>query len=323
MNNSISSKVAGLLLAAAAVAGGIARTSFAQTPDDPALAGVTYLTVAGCCTGTLARFQAPSYEVEDVQQRKMMGAPKIGEATAVFALTPDNGLLPWLAATWEGGAARSETSVSIADQDYNIKRGIDMGACVITGIEWPELKASDGKKHFEVTAKWQAQNLRFTSGGGQLPPLPAPLPEDEMLASNFTVTMPGLRDEWIVSVGLPKITPKIAKESHGKFARQGPAYGAPELGTLIIEIAPDGIEAASAMAAGILQDGNCEEGEFLDILIDMKDQSLKKVLGTFTLVGCGLKKFDWAPKLEGGKEGLATATMEFLVEDFRYNVAHK
>ena len=28
-----------------------------------------------------------------------------------------------------------------------------------------------------------------------------------------------------------------------------------------------------------------------DILIDLKDQSLKKVLGTFTLIGCGLRRY--------------------------------
>ncbi len=319
---SMNSKVVGLMLGIAAVAGVFQGSSWAQSPDDPASAGVTILTVDGSGAGALTRFQAPSYEIEDVQQRKMHGAPKIGEATAVIDISQDSSLLPWLAGAWERGPARTETTVRIADQDYNIKRGIDMGACVITGIEWPELKASDGKKHFEVTATWQAQNLHYASGGGVLPPLQQPS-DDDMLTSNFTVTMMEIQPEWVVGISMPKITPRIAWRSQGRLTPRRPVYGAPELGTLTIEIAPDGIEAASAMAVRILQDGNCEEGEFQDILIDMKDQSLKKVLGTFTLVGCGLKKFDWAPKLEGGKEGLATATMEFLVEDFRYSVAHQ
>jgi hypothetical protein len=310
----------GLAFGIAAVVGGLAWPAFAQSPGDPAGVGVTVLTVDGSGTSVLTRFQAPSYEVEDVRKRRMLGAPKIGEATAVLDISQGGSLLPWISAAWEGGPARAETTVRIADQDYNIKRGIDMGGCVITGIEWPELKASDGKKHFEVTAKWQAQNLRYTAGGGRLTSLQPP-PEDELFTSNFTVTMVGLQDEWITRISLPKITPKIAKEAHGKATTPTLVYAAPELGTLVIEIAPDGIEAASAMAVRILQDGNCEEAEFVDILIDMKDQSLKKVLGTFTLIGCGLRKFDWAPKLEGGKEGLATATMEFLVEDFRYRVA--
>ena len=119
------------------------------------------------------------------------------------------------------------------------------------------------------------------------------------------------------------ITPKIAKESHGKFRLPLLNYASIEFATIKIEIGAAGYKTAEDLAIRILQDGNCEEGEFQDILIDMKDQTMKKVLGTFTLIGCGLKKFDWAPKLEGGKEGLATCTMELLVEDFRFAVSHK
>lgn len=252
----------------------------------------------------------------------MMGAPKIGEATAVFNVSQAAGLVEWISDTWERGSVSRDLSLRLADQDYNIKRGIDMSACVITGIEFPELKASDGKKHFEVTCKFQPQRLRFVGGGGTVPP-PGGAGEDEMLPSNFAVTMPGLPDEWIVSISLPKITPKIAKESHGRAGNRPSMYGVPALSSLIIEVAPEGLKTAEDLAIRILQDGNCEESEFIDIIIDMKDQTLKKTLGTFTLIGCGLKKFDWAPKLEGGKEGLATATMEFLVEDFRFEVKHK
>ena len=320
MRHSLLTQVTPLFLAIAAIAAGPGLL-FAQTPDGSDVAGITVLTV-GTNSGVLTRFHAPSYEAQDGQQKKMMGAPKIGEATAVFNISQAGALLGWVETVWNKNVATAGATVLLADQDYNVKRGIDMSACVITGIEFPELKASDGKKHFEVTAKWQAQNLKYVGGGGRVAPLGKPA-EEEMLPENFAVTMPGFKDEWIVSIGLPKITPKIAKESHGKAARQAPVYDTAELGALTIEIAPDGIQAASELAVRILQDGNCEEGEFMDILIDMKDQSLKKTLGTFTLIGCGLKKFNWAPKLEGGKEGLATATMEFMVEDFRFKVDHK
>lgn len=290
-----------------------------------------HIEVDGASGGYLSSFQAPSYEVDDISQslgpdyvtKKMHGAPKIGESTAVFNISQAGALLAWAETVWNKQCVEKDTLVQLADQDYNIKRGINMNACVITAIEWPELKASDGKKHFEVTAKWQAQNLKYLGGGGKAQGVMGQKAKAWMV-NNFEVhPVMGLKTEWITSIGLPKITPKISKESHGKFRLPLLNYASIEFATIKIEIGAAGHKSAEDLAIRILQDGNCDEKEFQDILIDMKDQSLKTVLGTFTLIGCGLKKFDWAPKLEGGKEGLATTTMEFMVEDFRYKVAHK
>lgn len=302
-----------------------APTLLAQSPGTADGSGFTLLS-AGESSTPLILFSAPTYGEQDTQAGKMMGRPKIGEATAVFNISQAGSLLAWVETVWNKQCVEKDITIRLADQDYNIKRGIDMNACVITGIEWPELKASDGKKHFEVTAKFQPQTLKFIAPEGRAtPPAPAPAPEDQILPENFTVTMAGIRDEDIVSVTLPKITPKIAKEHHGRAANRPTAstYESVEYSTIKIEIGAAGHKSAEDLAVRILQDGNCEEAEFQDIIIDMKDQTLKKTLGTFTLIGCGLKKFDWAPKLEGGKEGLATCTLEFMVEDFRFNVAHK
>lgn len=290
-----------------------------------------HIEVDGQSGGYLSSFQAPSYEVEDVSQslgpdyvtKKMMGAPKIGEATAVFNISQAGSLLAWVETVWNKQCVEKDTLVQLADQNYSIKRGINMNACVITGIEFPELKASDGKKHFEVTAKWQAQNIKYIAGGGKVQGVMGQKAKAWMV-NNFEVhPVFGLKTEWITSIGLPKVTPKIAKESHGKFRLPLLNYASIEFATIKIELGAAAYKTAEDLAVRIIQDGHCEEAEFQDILIDMKDQSLKTVLGTFTLVGCGLKKFDWAPKLEGGKEGLATCTLEFMVEDFRYKVDHK
>lgn len=310
------------LLALAALTLATTYPTFAQgTPGEPSSA--TFLSI-GEDSIPLIRFSAPTVEGE-IAAKKMMGAPKIGEATAVFNISQAGSLLAWVETVWNKQCVEKDTTVRLADQDYNIKRGIEMDACVITGIDWPELKASDGKKHFEVTAKWQPQNIGFVGEGGRANPVPPPVEEEQMLTSNFTVTLAGIAPEHIVSITLPKITPKIAKEHHGRAANRPPApsYESIEYASIKVEIGAAGYKSAEDLAIRILQDGNCEEAEFQDIIIDMKDQSLKKTLGTFTLIGCGLKKFEWAPKLEGGKEGLATATLEFIVEDFRFQIAHK
>jgi len=287
--------------------------------------------IDGASGGYLSSFQPPSYEIEDVSQslgpdyvtKKMMGAPKIGEATAVFNISQAGPLLAWVETVWTKQCVEKDTTVRLADHDYNIKRGIDMGACVINKLEFPELKASDGKKHFEITAGWQPQNIKYVAGGGKAQGNMGSKAKAWMVNNYEVHSVFGLKTEWITSIGLPKITPKIAKESHGKFRLPLLNYASIEFASIKMEISSAGYKPAEDLAVRILQDGNCEEAEFQDIIIDMKDQSLKKVLGTFTLIGCGLKKFDWSAKLEGGKEGLALCTLEFMVEDFRFAVGHK
>jgi hypothetical protein len=290
-----------------------------------------HIEVDGVSGGYLASFQPPSYEVEDASQalgpdyisKKMMGAAKIGEATAEFNISQAGALLAWVETVWNKQCVEKDTTVRLANQDYKIMRGIDMGACVITGIELPELKASDSKKIFNVTAKWQAQNLKYVGGGGQAQGVMGSKAKS-WFVNNFEVApVFGLKTDFITSIGLPKLTPKIAKESHGKFRLPLLNYAAIEFSSIKIQLGAAAYKTAEDLAVRIIQDGNCEESEFQDIMITMKDQSLKKDLGTFTLIGCGLKKFDFSDKLEGGKEGLATCTLEFLVEDFRFAVTHK
>lgn len=80
-----------------------------------------------------------------------------------------------------------------------------------------DLKASDGKKHFEVTAKFQPQNLKYLAGGGKAQGTLGQKAKAWMVNNYEVHPVFGATTRWITSIGLPKITPKIAKESHGKF----------------------------------------------------------------------------------------------------------
>jgi len=287
--------------------------------------------IDGQAAGYLSSFQAPDYEVDDISQalgpdihtKKMMGSAKITEATVVYNISQAGPWLEWASTVWNKQCAEKDITIRLANQDYNIMRGIDLTACLITGIEWPQLKAADGKKHFEVTAKLQPHALKYTGAGGKVQAVLGQKAK-AWQPSNFEVhPVFGLKTEWVTAIDLPKITPKISKEDHGKFRLPLRNYASIDFGTVKMEGGAAMHKGMEDLAVRILQDGHVEEGEFQDILIDMKDPALKNTLGTFTLIGCGLKKFTWAPKLEGGKEGLATGTLEFMVEDFRFEIKHK
>ena len=287
--------------------------------------------IDGFSAGYLNNFQAPSYEAEDAGSslgpdyvtKKMLGGPKIGEASGTFNVSQSVPLLDWAASLWLKTCKVVDTSVSLADQNYNVRRSVEMGSCLITAIEFPELKASDGKKALDITCKWKPSSLTFIEGGNKIASV-AGSAAKSWLVHNFDVhPVFGLNTNAITCATLPKITAKTVNETYGEQRLGVQLYSSIEFSTIKLEIGGAGARAARDLAVKVIRDGNVDEGGFDDIIIDMKDQTLKKTLGTFELRGCMLKKFDWAPKLEGGKDGNAVSTLEFLCEDFRFSIAHK
>jgi hypothetical protein len=287
--------------------------------------------IDGEAAGYLTSFTPPKYEVEEITnslgpdyvQRKAHGAPKVGEASAAYNISQAGKWLDWSATVWNKQCVEKDIVIKLANQNYKIQRGIDMQQCTIVGIEFPELKGSDGKKALDVTVKFQPYNLNYTGAGGDVGGKLG-LKAKAWMVNNFEVhAVAGLKTDFITSIGLPKITPKLAKEHHGKFRLPVLNYSAIEFSSIKIEGGAAMHKSMEDLAVRIIKDGHCEEKEFFDILIDMKNQKMDQVLGTFTLIGCGVKSWEWAPKLEGGKEGLATGTLECMVEDFRFELKHK
>lgn len=288
------------------------------------------LELGGKTAGYLSSFQPPSYEVEEIAQglgadwvtKKMHGAAKIGECTASMNISQAGELLDWVASVWRKQCIEMEAAIMLADQDYNVRRRIDMMGCVISGLEFPALDAKDGKKSLEITTKFKPESIKYTPGGGKLQAVLGQKAKN-WLTSNWKVTIPGIPGEYVTKVELPKLTPKIAEEAHGGFRLPNRHYAAIDISSMKIEISSAGFDPAKDLAIKVIQDGVISEAEYFDILVDVYDQSLKTVLGTFTCIGCGLKKFDWSGKLEGGKEGMAGSTLEFMVEEFNFEVKHK
>lgn len=288
-----------------------------------------YLDVDHHAAGYLSSFQVPSYEADEVigglgpdyHTIKSLGKPSIGEAAAVFNISQSGPLLNWMATIWDKRCKTADTTVFLADQNYNIVRAIDMQECLISAIEFPELKASDGKKPLDVTCKWKPTELDYKKGGGKIRADLGQRAKAWMVANYDVHTAFRLDTKWITSASLPKITAKIAPEHYGALRLPSPMYAAIEFSTIKIEIGRQGYQAAEDLAVKAIKKGNFEKIEE-DIIIDMLDQRMNKVLGTFTIMGCTPKKFEWSGKLEGGKDTPSVATIEFLVQDFRFQLKH-
>jgi hypothetical protein len=219
--------------------------------------------------------------------RSLRGNPKIGEATATFNISESLALLDWL---------QGVSSKDVAVVGYDAKgtrRRIDYTRSVIKEISFPPLDAKDGKKHLEVTVKFKPEEIKYSSGGGKLQKPVAP--------ASPRVQLPGVDSRYVTKITLPKLTPKIAQEAHGRYA---PVRTSP----LALEVTPE-------LAKKVLGDGLVSEAEYIDILIDL-------VGPTGTTVGS--LSFH-APKKgakSSTKAGAAVSTLEFMVEEFEFHVKH-
>jgi hypothetical protein len=143
------------------------------------------------------------------------------------------------------------------------------------------------------------------------------------MAHNFEVHQCfGLDTKWVTTASLPKISAKVVQEPYGASRLTTPLYSSIEFSTIKLEFGRGAYQSAEDLAVRAIKRGNFEKVEE-DIIIDMLDQTTKKVLGTFTILHCTPKKFDWIGKFDGGKEQNAVCTLEFLVQDFRFDIVHK
>lgn len=286
--------------------------------------------IDGKTAGYLSTFQPPSFEREemtsalgpDIVTKKGVSNTKVGEASAQYNISQANEWLEWCRTVWKKQCVEKNVVVNLADQDYNLKRGIEMMDCCITGIEWPALKASD-KSDFKVTAKFQPQRINYIKGSGKAQSQLGKKAKNWQVANWKVHEFAGLKTSHITSQDICKITPKLAREQHGQFDHALINYASVDIGSVKNEWSSASYQQCEDWARRVLLGAEVDEASEQTMIIDMLAPNMKDILGTFTLIGCGLKKFDWAPKLEGGKEGNALCTMEWLVEDFDMVVTHK
>ena len=231
------------------------------------------------------------------------GNAKLGDVRATFNLSETNALLDWL------GAIGSKETVHHDGAIYGLnakgeRRRVDFTGLLLTEVSFPALDAKDGKKHLEVTVKFKPEEIKYSSGGGKLSKLTEPAP------LTYRVSIPGIPAEYVVKVEPTKLTPKIVEStSGGRLPTQH--YASWSCSDLRIEFGGGGGDAAAALAKKILDDGVISEAEFVDVMIDLLDAS-SKVVATMKVR---------APKKSA--KSVATATLEFMVEEFSFKAAHQ
>jgi hypothetical protein len=283
-----------------------------------------FLEIDGKPGGSLSSFTPPTYEVEEIKQalgpggetKIMTGNPKIGRGTATFPISEAGALFDWVASALRKNSVEANLAVILADQNYQVKRRVDYAGCMITSVEFTALDVRDGKKPLEVTFTFESEIMKFAKGSGKVQPTLAKKAKI-WLASNFEATIPGIDAKFVTGIELPKFTAKIAEENVGMHRLPTRHYASWEVEGLKVGFSSQGFDAAQELAVKVIQDGVLTDEEFTDIRVNIRDQTMTTVLGTFTAKFCAPRKFTWSVDAKGA-DTMAGPSIDFVVEELAF-----
>jgi hypothetical protein len=282
--------------------------------------------------GYLSSFTAPTYEAEEIKQslgpggetKVMLGNPKIGDVKFVYNMSQTGKLWTVMESVLKKNCTEFNMGVVLADQNYKGKRRIDMTGCTVKELSFPKLEAKDGKKHMEMTITAVCEKVDFKPDSNPVQGVIGKKAKN-WLVSNFEPSgMPGgILPNSVMSIELPKFTAKIAEEHIGMFRLPTRHYAAWEVAGLKTEHSSIGFDAVRDLCVKVIQDGAITDEEYTDWGVDIKDQTMKTILASFTFKYTAPKKFTWAPELKGGQDGMATCSVDWVIEECFLENKHK
>lgn len=290
------------------------------------------LDINGKYGGYLSSFTAPTYEVEEIKQalgpggetKVMLGNAKVGEPKWSVNMSQAGKMWDVMESVLKKNCTEFNMGIILADQNYKGKRRIDMTGCLVKELSFPKLDAKDGKKHMEMTFTAKCEKVDFKPDSNVIQGTIGKKAKN-WLVSNFEPSgMPGgIPSSSVINLELPKFQAKIGEEHTGMMRLPTLHYAAWEVSGLKTEHSSTGFDAVKDLAVKVIQDGAITDDEYAAWGVMIKDQTMKTDLCEFTFSYTAPKKFTWAPELKGGQDGMATCSVDWVLEECFVNNLHK
>jgi hypothetical protein len=265
-------------------------------------------TGAGVAEGTVAAeaqalgdevvLSEATLEIDGVAGEPLSRLELLSATTArlTFALDLESPTLSWIAAALRGEASERELAIEGIDASGS-RRRIELSRCLVTGVTWPALAATDKRKRFEVTVELDGEEVKYAQATGSWKG-----------RTNAGVTLsaetPGIDGSFVTKIELPAMTAKVGETGSRRWPTRH--YASWELTGLRAELA------SVAQAEKVLGDGVISESDYQDIIVEMLDQTTRKTARLTVRV-----------KKKSGKPGLALPTIEWTTEEMKLDLHHR
>ena len=283
-----------------------------------AAATLTALELNGQGVGIARSLQMPGYRVETVvvpagpgKAARLAANISISTMEASIDLGEPGPLLEWALSLARGDALATDGAALVLDANRKPQRRVEWSAGLITGLKLPVLDASN-KQVFSLGLTWQPATVSYAKAGdtGSVV-LPAPK-RKPITTANFRVSGLPFDARFISQVGLPTVTAKLLVEQTGQQRLPSRHYASVDLGELRLVFNARSQGDVLAWVQKVVADGRIADGDYLGIVVEMLDASLKTVLASISLAGCGLLRYEEDP-ISGNSEQVQQCTLCFAV----------
>lgn len=235
----------------------------------------------------------------------------LGALAAEADLVENGPLLDWAMSLAASAPASPDGSLLVLDPNFRVQRRIGFTEGLITGLTLPTLSASDGKRAFSVGLTWQPAQVSDKAGGGEQA-RPQPVKRKALLCSNFNVQGLPFDGRFVTEVGLPSLSARTTTNT-GTSRLATRRFAGLTVGELSLVVAGRSVDAALDWVRKTLADGRLDDAEYVDLKIDLLDSTMKTVLATLTLAGCGLLASEETP-LSGTGDAPRRLALRWSVE---------
>ena len=283
-----------------------------------AAATLTALELNGQGVGIARSLQLPGYRVETVvvpagpgKAARLAANISISTMEASIDLGEPGPLLEWALSLVRGDALATDGAALVLDANRKPQRRVEWSAGLITGLKLPVLDASN-KQVFSLGLTWQPATVSYAKAGdtGSVV-LPAPK-RKPITTANFRVSGLPFDARFISQVVLPTVTAKLVVEQTGQQRLPSRHYASVDLGELRLVFNARSQGDVLAWVQKVVADGRIADGDYLGIVVEMLDASLKTVLASISLAGCGLLRYEEDP-ISGNSEQVQQCTLCFAV----------
>lgn len=288
------------------------------TKPSAASNALTALELNGKAVGLARSLQMPGYRVETVvvpagpgNAARLAANISISTMEASVDLGEPGPLLDWALSLPRGNAMATDGAALVLDANRKPQRRVEWSAGLITALKLPVLDASS-KQVFSLGLTWQPATVSYAKPGdaGSVV-IPAPK-RKPIVTANFRVNGLPFDARFISQVVLPTVTAKLVVEQTSQQRLPSRHYASVDLGELRLVFNARSQGDVLAWVQKVVANGRIADGDYLGIVVELLDASLKTVLASISLAGCGLLRYE-EDLISSSVEQVQQCTLSFAV----------